>query len=144
MEAPVADKHDALLAAKTGYDGHHLGDSLSRFTISSLKLVPRLWPAVMYTVPSHTLRLDTIPLSGISYEFWHGKLYQIDFNSRHSGLLEAGKMMYGPGEQVSPTEYRWQGQHSSASYTTNGPINYLRVFDNAAAIQVDSAVATAQ
>lgn len=138
------NKHTKLLEAKEGYDGHRLGDSLNSFKNSPLKLVQRLWPTIMYTVPSHTLHLDTIPLSGISYEFWQSKLYRINFNSRHPGLFEISKLMYGQGEQINPSEYRWQGQHFSASYTVNGPINYLHIFDNRASVQVDSAIAAAQ
>jgi hypothetical protein len=132
---------NAVVDAQNGYGGHHLGDSLSSITDVPLKLVPRLWPAVMYTIPSHTLRLNTVPLSGIGYEFWKGKLYRINFNSRHAGLLEAGKRMYGEGIQVSPTEYRWPGKQASANYIDKGQVKYLRIFDNAAAAQVDSAVA---
>ena len=142
--APVATPApNALVDAQNGYGGHHLGDSLGSITEVPLKLVPRLWPAVMYTIPSHTLRLDTVPLSGMSYEFWQEKLYRIDFNSRRAGLLEAGKRMYGEGVQVSPSEYRWSGKKASATYTDNGKVKYLRVFDNKAAAEVDAAVEAA-
>jgi hypothetical protein len=135
--------YNAVVDAQNGYDGHHLGDSLSTFKGVNLKLVPRIWPAVMYVIPSHNEHLDTLRLDGLGYEFWQGRLYRVNFNSRRPGLLEAGKRMYGPGVQMSPTEYRWTGKRASANYTENGEWTYLRIFDNAAAAQVDSAVAAA-
>ena len=134
---------NAAVDAQNGYGGHHLGDSLGSITDVPLQLVPRLLPATMYTIPNHTLHLDTVPVGGISYEFWQDKLYRIDFNSRRPGLLAAGKRMYGQGVQVSPTEYRWPGAHASASYSENGEWTYLRIFDNRAAAQVESAEAAA-
>ncbi|MFD2721311.1 hypothetical protein ACFST9_21525 [Hymenobacter monticola] len=134
---------NAIVDAQNGYGGHHLGDSLGSITDVQLQLVPRPLPATMYTIPSHRLRLDTVPVNGISYEFWKDKLYRIDFNSKRPGLLAAGKRLYGEGVQVSPTEYRWPGTHASASYSENGEWTYLRIFDNRAAAQVDSATAAA-
>jgi hypothetical protein len=143
--APAALDPNAIVDAQNGYGAHHLGDSLSSFKGVPLKLVPRIWPAVMYIIPSHNEHLDTLRLDGLGYEFWQGRLYRINFNSRRPGLLEAGKRMYGQGVQVSPTEHRWQGQRASADFTvrntTNGKVTYLRISDNAAAAQVDSAVA---
>jgi hypothetical protein len=145
MAAPpaAAPALNAVVEAQNGYDGHHFGDSLGSFKGVSLKLVPRLWPATMYVIPSHTEHLDTMRLDGLGYEFWQGRLYRVNFNSRRPGLLEVGKRMYGQGVQVSPSEYRWPGKHVSANYTENGEWTYLRIFDNAAAAQVDSAVAVA-
>jgi hypothetical protein len=97
----------------------------------------------MYVIPSHHEHLDTMRLDGLGYEFWQGRLYRVNFNSRRPGLLAIGKRLYGQGVQVSPTEYRWAGQHASANYTENGEWTYLRIFDNTAAAQVDSAVAVA-
>jgi hypothetical protein len=137
----AAPAPNAVVDEQNGYGGHHLGDALSSFKGVTMKPVPRLWPADMYVIPSHNEHLDTLRLDGLGYEFWQGRLYRINFNSRRPGLLEAGKRMYGQGVQVSPTEYRWPGKHASASYSENGEWTYLRIFDNKAAEQVDSAVA---